>query len=53
MNRTELRSFSHYQIFTQIAFPDLRRNLGNRLILKFVFIHCKNVKCKNDLPGFS
>ena len=44
MNGTELRSFSHFLILTWIACSDLRRNLENRLILKFVFIHCKTVK---------
>ena len=27
MNGTELRSFSHFQILTKLAFPDLGRNL--------------------------
>ena len=27
MNGTELRSFSHFQILTKIAYPDLSRNL--------------------------
>ena len=27
MNGTELRSFSHFEILTKIAFPDLGRNL--------------------------
>ena len=44
MNRKELISFSHYQIFNWIAFPDLSRKLENRLILEFHFIHCKTVK---------
>ena len=44
MNGTELRSFSHFQIVTYIAYSDLSRNLENSLILKFVFIHCKTVK---------
>ena len=49
MNGTELRSFSHFQILTQIVYPELSRNLENWLILKFVFIHCKTVKvCQND-----
>ena len=29
MNGTELRSFSHFQILTKIAYPDLSRNLEN------------------------
>ena len=48
MNGTELRSFSHFQILTKIAHPDLSRNLENCLIFKFVFIHCKNVKVSQD-----
>ena len=44
MNGTELRSFSHFQIFTCIAYSDMKRNLENLLILKLVFIHCKTVK---------
>ena len=39
MNGKELRSFSHYQILTYIAHPDLSRNLENSLILEFFFIH--------------
>ena len=27
MNGTELRSFNHFQILTEIAYPDLSRNL--------------------------
>ena len=49
MNGTELRSFSHFQILTWIAYSDLSRNLKNWLILKFVFIHYKTVNvCQND-----
>ena len=44
MNGTELRSFSHFQILTWIAYSDHSRNLENWLILKFVFIHYKTVK---------
>ena len=44
MNGTELRSFSHFQILTKIAYPDLSRNLENWLFLEFFFIHCKTVK---------
>ena len=29
MNGTELRSFSHFQILTRMAYPDLSRNLEN------------------------
>ena len=38
MNGTELRSFSHFQILTWIAYSDLSRNLENWLILMFAFI---------------
>ena len=44
INRTDLRSFSHFQIFPEITYPGFSRNLENWLILKFVFIHCKTVK---------
>ena len=48
MNGTELRSFSHVQILTKIAHPDLRRKLENWLFLKFFFIHCKTVKVSEN-----
>ena len=48
MNRTELRSFSHFQIFTSIVYSDLSRNLENRLILNIVFIHCETVKVSQN-----
>ena len=48
MNLTELRSFSHFQILTKIAYPDLNRNFEIWLNLKFVFIHCKTVKVSQD-----
>ena len=49
MNGTELRSFSHCQILTKIAYPDLSRNLENWLIFKVFFIHCKTGKvCPDD-----
>ena len=48
MNGTEIRSFSHFQILTKIAYSDLSRNLENWLILKFVFIHFKTVKIIQD-----
>ena len=49
MNGTELRSFSHFQILTKIAYPDLSRKLENWLFLEFFFIHCKTVKViQND-----
>ena len=49
MNGTELRSFSHFQVLTWIECLDFSRNLENRLILKFVFIHCRTWKVhQND-----
>ena len=48
MNGTELRSFSHFQILSKITNLDHSRKLENRLILKFVFIHCKTVKVSQD-----
>ena len=49
MNGTELRSFSHFQILTKIAYPDFSRKLENWLFLEFFFIHCKTVKgSQND-----
>ena len=48
MNGTVLRSFSHFQILTWIAYSDLSRNLGNWLILKFVFINCKVVNVRQN-----
>ena len=48
MNRTELRSFSHFQILTKIAYPDLSRKLENWLFLEFFFIHCKTVKVSQN-----
>ena len=48
MNGTELRSFSHFQILTWIAYPDLGRNLENSLILMFAFIPCETVKVSED-----
>ena len=44
MNGTVLRSLSHFQILTEIAYPDLRRKLDNWLFLEFFFINCKTVK---------
>ena len=47
MNGTDLRSFSHFQILTTIAY--LSRELENGQILEFFSIHCKTVKvCQND-----
>ena len=48
MNGTELRSFSHFQILTKIAYPDLGRKLENWLFLVFFFILCKNVKVSQN-----
>ena len=48
MNGTELRSFSHFQILTWIAYSDLSRNLENWLILMFAFIPCETVKVSED-----
>ena len=48
MNGTELRSFSHFQILTWIAYSDFSRNLENWLILMFAFITCETVKVSED-----
>ena len=48
MNGKELRSFSHYQILTKIAYPDISRKLKNGLILEFFFIHSKTVKVSQN-----
>ena len=48
MNGKELRSFSHYQILTEIAYLDLSRKLENSLVLEFFFIHCKTVKVSQN-----
>ena len=48
MNGTELRSVSHFQILTKIAYPDLSRKLENWLFLEFFFIHCKTVKVSQN-----
>ena len=48
MNGTELRSLSHFQIFTWIAYSDLSRKLENWLILMFAFIPCETVKVSQD-----
>ena len=49
MNGTELRSFSHFQILTKIAYLELFRKLENLVSLEFFFIHCKTVKViQND-----
>ena len=48
MNDTELRSFSHFQMLTWIAYSDLSRNLENWLILMFAFVPCETVKVSED-----
>ena len=48
MNGTELRSFSHFQILTEIAYLDYRIKLENFLISELFFIHCKTVKVSQD-----
>ena len=46
--RRELTSFSHFQIFTLIAYPDLSRKIENWLFLELFFIHCKTVKVRQN-----
>ena len=48
MNERELRSFSHYQVLTLIAYLEFSRKLENSLILEFFFIHCKTVKVSQN-----
>ena len=48
MNGTELRSFSHFQILTKFAYPDLSRKLEKCLFLEFFFVHCKTVKVSQN-----
>ena len=48
MNGRELRSFSHFEILTKIAYLDISRKLENALILEFFFIHCKTVKVSQN-----
>ena len=48
MNGTELKSLSHFQILTWIAYSYISRNLGNWLILKFFFIPCKTVNVSQE-----
>ena len=48
MNGKELRSFTHCQVLTKIAYSDLSRKLENRLILEFFFIHCKTLKVSQN-----
>ena len=44
MNGTELRRFSHFQILTKIAYPDLSRKHENCLILEFFLFTVKLLK---------
>ena len=61
MNGTELRSFSHFQILTKIAYPDLRRKLESWLFWSFSSFTVKlwksvkmiKFKCKLDLQVVS
>ena len=48
MNGTELRSSSHFQILTKIAYLDLSRKLENLLISESFFIHCIAVKVSEN-----
>ena len=48
MNGTELRTFSNFQIFTKITYPDLSRKLEDSLFLEFFFIHFKTVKVSQN-----
>ena len=43
----KLRSFSHFQILTKIAYPYLSRSDENWLILKFLFFDCKTTKSQS------
>ena len=61
MNGTELRRFSHFQILTKIADPDLSRKHENCLNLEFFLFTVKLPKtakmikfvCKLDFQVFS
>ena len=61
MNGTELRSFSHFQILTKIAYSDLSRKLENWLFWSFSSFTVKlwksvkmtKLKCKLDLQVVS
>ena len=48
MNGKELKSFSHYQILTQITFPDLSKKPEKWLILEYFFIHCNTVEVSQN-----
>ena len=61
MNGIELRSFSHFQILTKIAYPDLSRKLENWLFWSFSSFTVKlwksvkmiKFECKLDLQVVS
>ena len=61
MNGKELRTFSHFQILTKIAYPDLSRNLQIdkfRSLFSFTVklrtsVKMIKFKCKDDLQVFS
>ena len=46
MNGKELRSFSHYQILTEIPYLDISRKLENNFGV--FFIHCRTVKVSQN-----
>ena len=48
MNGKELRSFTHCQILTKIAYPGLSRKHENWQILEFFFIHLRAVKVSQN-----
>ena len=48
MNGTELRSVSHFQILSLIAYPDLRRKLLKLTNFGVFFFHCKALKVNQD-----
>ena len=61
MNGTELRSFSHFQILTEIAQPDFSRNLqidqfGSLSSITVNLpksVEIIKIECKDDLQVFS
>ena len=48
MNGTKLRSFSHFQILTKIAKPDLSKNFQIEEFCSLSYIHCKTVQVSQD-----
>ena len=48
MNGIESRNFSHFQILTWVEYSVFSRNPENWPILKFVFIHYKAVKVRQN-----